>query len=355
MHRNNALLVKKIGALVGKYNTLAAERGMQKIPYPSYGKALIDVSKSFLVRDLKTIGKVVKEIEEIPVGDKMKTAKGVRFTEGIISELPYFSAWKDEEGLWYYILDGDDICVYAVTEEIKARMNGGTELTLDYADMPYEVLVDTDGKEWKVNRYTARHAETRVGLFGSHETAVDWNNNVNKKLTSLTLQDWTNRNATDMMHMFYGCEALTSLNLSNFNTEKVMDMRSMFYGCEALTSLDLSSFNTEKVMDMRSMFSSCSALTSLDLSSFDTRAVTSMLLMFSGCEALTALTLGENFTVVSGENSTELAPENPCEITMNNASYTVLKERELTGYTFDPDSWTSPSDGVQTFTVTPFT
>ncbi len=429
-------MVKKIGALVGKYNLLAAERGMQKIPYPSYGSVVNDISKSLLLRDLKTIGKVVKKIEEVPVVDKMKTAKGVEFTAMSVSGLPGdVNAWKD--GLWYYIKDGENICVYADTGEIIARMNGGTELTLDYNDMPYEVLVDTDGNEWKVNSYAVEvkseedgNPAEYSGLFGVREEQEGYEN-VNTKLTSLTLQNWTNRNVTNMAYMFYYCVAIETLNLRNFNTSavtnmaymfdgcillkgldlsgfntsavtnmaymfsvcsalteldlskfdtgKVENMVEMFYGCSALTELDLSkfdtkavtsmgnmfgecyglteldlsNFNTNLVDDMRSMFRDCKSLNSLDLSRFNTEKVENMSYMFNDCGELTYLTLGENFTIISGEdNSTFLAPENPCEITMNNASYTVLKERELANYTFDPDSWTSSTD-LQTFTVTP--
>ncbi len=389
MSRNNAVLLKKIDALVEKYNLLAAERGMPKIPYPSYGSSINNISSSFLVRDLNAISNAVKEIEEIPFEKKKppKTAKGIKFTEGIISELPDFSAWKDEEGLWYYIKDGENICVYADTGKMIERMNGGAELTLNYADMPYEVLVDTDGKEWKVNSYTVHGAEqagiiASFGLFGYRDDD-DWFVSVIGKLTSLTLQDWTNRNVTDMADMFYQCAALTTLNLSNFSTEKVENMAfmfggciglstldvsnfntnavknmdSMFMSCSGLTALNLSNFNTDKVENMKGMFHNCFELTELDLSGFNTGAVTVMTDMFSECPALTRLILGASFNVPSNYGSeemiTNLAPSAKCAITMNKTMYDVFSNNDLETYTFDPDTWTGPIKSVQEITVIP--
>ena len=300
---------------------------------------------------------MITEIEEIPVEneetDEPKTARGVEFTAGTISELPELLAWKDEYGLWYYIKNGEDICVYADTNSMIAKIDGGTELILDYIDMPYESLVDESGKKWKVNRYTTPQG---YGLFSYRNGQDEWNNNVIKNLTSLTLQNWTNRNVidmsrmfynyywlttltlgenfntsnvTDMSYMFYNCLGLTDLNLSNlntsaatnmsrmfaecarlttltlggkFNTSNVTDMSDMFSICEALTTLDLSNFNTSNVTDMSGMFGGCSKLTSLDLSNFNTSNVKEMASMFDGCYNLNTLTLGGNFNTSNVTN-----------------------------------------------------
>ena len=299
MRRNNALLVKDLCSLIGKYNILAEERGMQKIPYPSYGKVINNISRRLLLRDLKTISDAITKIEEIPIEKEetekpLKIARDVVFTAGMVSEVSTSEAWKD--GLWYYIKRGEDISVYADTEAIKERMGDGTELVLGYADMPYEVLVDIDGKEWKVNKYALNieyddENPLTFGLFGFRDVGEghnDWNDNVIKKLTSLTLQSWMNRNVTDMAFMFNRCIALTTLNLNSFNTSAVENMHRMFYSSIALQSLSLGdNFNTSKATDMSEMFSYCTALTTLDLSSFNTSNVTNMHGMFSGCGKLT--------------------------------------------------------------------
>ena len=67
------------------------------------------------------------------------------------------------------------------------------------------------------------------------------------------------------------------------NTSNVTNMLMMFFGCEALTSLDLSGWNTSNVIYMGQMFDFCSSLTSLDLSGWDMSNVTHTDSMFNGC------------------------------------------------------------------------
>ena len=316
MRRNNAILVKQLNSLIGKYNSLAAERGMQKMPYPPYGNALNDMSRRFLLRDLKAISNAITEIEEIPVKndetDELKTARGVRFASKTIPGLSVSEAWTvNDDDLWYYIKNDDgDICVYANMANIIKRLNGGTELVLKYEDMPYEVLVDGSGKEWKVNRYTVDavydELPTVFGLFGYRFGQVEWNS-VISTLTSLTLQNWSIRNVEDVSFMFSGCSKLIAISLGkNFDTSAVTNMNNMFSGCSSLTTLDISNFNTSLVEDMAYMFSGCSSLTTLDLSSFNTSKVTDMRYMFAYCKGLTALTLGENFNTSNVTVMTEI-------------------------------------------------
>ena len=110
-------------------------------------------------------------------------------------------------------------------------------------------------------------------------------------LTSLDVSNWDTSNVTDMNSMFYTCSNLTNLDVSNLDTSKVTNMNYMFSNCKALTTLDVSSFDTSNVTTMSNMFYSCSKLTTLDLSSFDTSNVTTMVNMFQDCDMLTALDL----------------------------------------------------------------
>ena len=94
---NNALMVKQIESLVGKYNKLAAERNMASMPYPSYGNIEV-VSKSILLKDLSTMKDAVEKIEEIEV-DKEKVIRDVVFSE-----------YDDYvNGSWDYELNNDHI------------------------------------------------------------------------------------------------------------------------------------------------------------------------------------------------------------------------------------------------------
>ena len=175
---------------------------------------------------------------------RLKVAKDAEFNTEI-PELSVVTAWKkNEDDLWYYVLDGDeneyDICVYADTAAMTTRINGGTSLELDYEDMPYEALIDVTGKLWKVNKYTVKTGDNIFGLFGNRDGDSNWNDNVVEKLRSLTIRDWTNKNVTDMERMFSNCSKLISLNLSNFDTNAVKNMKNMFSGCNNLTTLTIS-------------------------------------------------------------------------------------------------------------------
>lgn len=234
--------------------------------------------------DSNRIGEVVIEIEGLPAKwspevpttwtntpwtlVRWKMATNIEFTIGTITatELSTYAAWKDDDSLWYYIQNEENISVYADKDAIIERMNGGTELVLDYKDMPYELLIDKDGKKWKVNNYSTFVYDNKTyGLFGYRILQLDWYNNVINKLTSLTINNWTNKNVTNMYNMFDGYEKLPSLTLNNFNTSSVTNTSGMFLACSALTSLDLSSFDTSSVTNAELMFGYCEKLTSVKL------------------------------------------------------------------------------------------
>ena len=152
------------------------------------------------------------------------------------------------------------------------------------------------------------------------------------RITSLTIDNWTNRNVTSMEGMFSSCIVLTSLTLGeNFNTSNVKDMEGMFYNSYSLTSLTLgTNFNTSNVENMEAMF--------------------------RNCMALTALALGRYFVVPSNYSSSsiiELAPSAACTITMNETMYNAFKQYDLASYTFSPNTWNASGETVQEITVTP--
>ena len=342
---------------------------MPRARYPTYHNVNA-TSLAIIERDAVSAYNNLAAISAIQTSpspqNKFKTARGVKFTGGLFPSNPNTTAYAD--GLWYYIHNGNDICVYGNATAVSAKVSNN-KLTLTYEDMPYEVLIDNTGKEYPVTRYSVEpsmidesivdgeNVATMVGLLSvrsyDNKPPYPWNSRL-LLLTHLIVQNWTNHNIKDMSSMFHGLVSLTKLTLTNFDTNSVTTMKRMFSGCGFLSSLNLSSFNTNKVTDMSTMFSACARLESLDLSRFNTEKVANMTGMFESSNALTSLTLGENFTIISGEdNDTYLAPDIPCEITMNNASYTVLKERELKDdYTLTPGSWTS-STALQTFIVTP--
>ena len=293
VNENAVMMYRRLISLIDQYNLLARDRGLPIKSIPSYNTHMNHTLLSRLIGGIiKDIDRVknIKETEKPP-----KTARNVEFTAGIITEFPALSAWKDE-GLWYYIQDGDNICVYGDINAMISKINGSTELILDYSDMPYELLVDKNGNELKVNSYTVSGeligvSGISLGLFGAHMNA-DWNNTINE-LSSLTLQNWTNRNVTDMSYVFAEGGHFETLNLRRFNTSSVTNMTGMFAGCGILQSLTLGDkFDTSQVTIMEYMFYGCTILTTLRLrDNFNTSKVTNMSSMFSECAALSSMSL----------------------------------------------------------------
>ena len=311
VNENNVMMYRKATSYIDQYNILARDKGLPIKKIPAYNRhmncAMIANSIDNILSDIDNIKDIPDEEEEKTEEEEeeeMKIARDVEFTVGIIEELSELSAWKDNDGLWYYIQNGDDICVYADTEAMIARLGSSRELILDYADMPYELLIDSDGKEWKVNKYIVdieySGSTLNFGLFGYRSRQTDWNSNVNGRLTSLTLHNWTNRNVTNMSHMFYQCLSLESIDLSTFSTGRAEDMSSMFESCGSLITINLSNFNTSAVTNMSHMFDTCSSLTTINLSDFNTSRVEDMSWMFLNCLSLESLDLSNfNTSVVT--------------------------------------------------------
>ena len=348
------LAIKVMTAIIDRYNMVAAEKNMPRSRYPTYYD-LRSVSFDSIKRNVEMVYNMLVEINNIPI---MKTARDVSWSNITIAAKTRI-AWKDRNELWYYIQDGNDICVYANTEKIIERLNGGTSLELGYDDMPYELLVDNNLNTYPVTSYMLMGDDT-YGLFGVRGSVIDsdWNTNVIEKLTTLTLQNWTNKNVTNMSWMFYNSTALTTLILRSFDTSKVTDMTAMFDGCTALETLDIRGFDTSKVTSMRWMIRDCTSLETLDIRGVDTSKVTDMYGMLRGCTALITLILGINFTVPTGygeaeDTETDLAPSNECSITMNENVYNAFKLYDLATYTFSPNTWNANNGEVQTITVTP--
>lgn len=306
---NMVITYNKLISLIEEYNRMASDKGLPTKKIPVYSNnmngALISRLLVNILRDIDRI-KNIKEDEDREEDNgedteepkEQKTKINVRFTTNTFN----MPAWKEDGSLWYYMQDGDDICVYADANAVLERMDGGTTLELDYDDMPYEVLIDTEEKEWKVNKYVLDIGQPS-GLFGYRANRdVVWNDDVIGKLTSLTLRNWTNRNVTDMSFMFMG-------NFSN----------------------------------------------TLDLSSFNTNSVTYMRMMFYLCSGLTTLTLGENFILPTDYKPSKvfLAPIAECTITMNENAYNAFKQYDLASYTFSPASWDASGGAVQEIIVTP--
>ena len=117
-------------------------------------------------------------------------------------------------------------------------------------------------------------------------------------LVSLDLSTFNTSNVITMKQMFNGCRSIPLLDLSSFKTDKVRDMSYMFDSCKNLTNIILSSFNTNSVENYGYMFRFCSSLINLDLSNFDTSSATNFASMFESCPKLEELNLA-NFTAIN--------------------------------------------------------
>ena len=271
VNENAAMMYRRLISLIDQYNLLARDKGLPIKQIPVYGNnvncALMSRLIGSIIKDIDRV-KNIKEKEYPP-----KTARDVEFTDD-----------KFNNDIWTYkIISGTENNTVSVGLNLDAfseKFNGIT-VTLGYDDMPYEKLIDTDNTEYLTVSYERM-------FYDLSKTNVE----------ALTIDNWTNRNVTDMSYMFTRQYYLQSLSLGNsFDTSNVTDMSSMFDYCYALQSLSLgNSFDTSNVTDMSSMFDYCYALQSLSLgNSFDTSNVTDMRSMFSDCYALQSLSLGNNF------------------------------------------------------------
>ena len=158
----------------------------------------------------------------------------------ILTDVEFDGDGKAIEGIWVYniIADTHTVKVERNLSAFTGIVSNGA-ITLGYDDMPYEILIT---KGYGVNYSTVSYN----ALFNGLPTTV----------TSVSIDDWTNRNVTDMSFMFANNIDLKSLSLGdNFNTGSVTDMSFMFASSLVIESLSLgANFNTSKVTDMSNMF-----------------------------------------------------------------------------------------------------
>lgn len=117
-------------------------------------------------------------------------------------------------------------------------------------------------------------------------------------LVSLDVSTFDTSNVRTMQQLFDGCRSIPLLDLSSFKTDKVRSMAYMFRYCTNLTNIMISSFNTSSVENYNYMFAFCSSLINLDLSNFDTSSAINFASMFEECSKLKELNLA-NFTAIN--------------------------------------------------------
>ena len=268
---NNVMMYRKLTSLIEQYNIMARDKGLPVKKIPVYDDSM---NRTLMVQ---SISNILKDISKIR-GIKNKNIGGEKILRDVTFEGDQFT-----NGIWTYtIINDDDIAVTLNTGIFSTQFTEDT-ITLGYNEMPYEKLITSDGEVYSTASYKY--------MF----------NYLPYRVTTLTIDNWTNRKVTDMSYMFSDCSSLQSLTLGdNFNTSSLTNMRYMFYGCSKLQSLTLGDkFDTSSVTDMSYMFYYCQKLTLLTLDNFDTSSVTNMTNMFGECSSLQSLTLGDNFNISS--------------------------------------------------------
>ena len=259
--------------IVEYYNALARCKRVPTKKMPVYNNRM---NHALLKR---LIYNILRDIDRIKDIREEKILTGVKFAED--NTLDY--------GIWTYTIIEDTINYLSVKLNATAFTDNFGEsdtIILGYEYMPYERIIDAKGKEYITVSYK--------GLFPMSES--EQVSLLPDTVKSLTIDNWTNINITDMSFMFAYCDSLDYLTLgSNFDTSSVMDMNGMFASCSKLTALTLKgNFNTAEVTNMSNMFFSCNALTSLMLGyNFNTSNVKDMQLMFYNCKALASVSLYE--------------------------------------------------------------
>ena len=265
-------------SIVEYYNALAIRKRVPTKTIPVYNKHMNRVLLKRLICNILNDIDRIKNINSV----KEKILTGITFEGNMFTN-----------GIWNYAIieDTNTVSVKLNAEAFSEQFGEASTVTLGHEYMPYERLIDTEGNEYITSSYAYMFSE------------------LPNEVTSLTIDNWTNCNVTNMGYMFCLRSGLTTLELgNNFNTSSVSDMSRMFYMCLGLTTLTLgNNFNTSSVSDMGSMFYGCSKLTTLELgNNFNTSSVSDMSYMFHGCSSLISLTLGNTFNTSNVTNMTSM-------------------------------------------------
>ena len=240
---NNVMMYRKLVSLIEEYNRIARDKGLPIKSAPVYNDSVNCTLMSKLLGNiLKDLGRIEAIKEEDTDGEKI--LRNVTFVDDQFTN----DIWDYEI---IYDEDGNDTNIVSVSHNADAfsRQFDGDIVTLGYDKMPYEKLITSNGTEYLTTKYYM--------MFNVLPSYV----------TTLTIDNWTNRNVTDMGSMFQGCSSLTSLTLgTSFDTSKVESMSSMFYRCKKLKALDLSSWTVKYDATTVDMFTDCDALVIIKLS-----------------------------------------------------------------------------------------
>lgn len=239
---NNVMMYRKAVSLIEQYNRMARNKGLPVKNVPVYDDSM---NCTLMARSIGNILKDIDRVKNIKVEEEEADTKN----EKIKNDVSFNASGIFTDGLWTYHLEGDNIEVDVDSGGFSDKFGDDTTITLNYDDMPYEKLIDTEEVEFPIDSYD--------GLFHS---AI-------QHVTILTIDDWTNYNVTDMSNMFLADSHYISMTLGdNFDTSSVTDMDRMFADCASLESLTLgNSFNTSNVENMSNMFSGCRSLKSITL------------------------------------------------------------------------------------------
>ena len=210
-------------SIIEYYNSLARRKRVPTKKIPVYNNRMNHALLKHLINNILRDIDRIKDIKEI----KSDVLTGVTFEGNVF-----------KNGIWIYtIIDSTNNVGVKLNPDRFSEIFTGSSVTLDYDHMPYERLIDTVKNEYTTTSYHE--------LFGD---VVGEKSLLPDTVTSLTINNWTNINVTNMSCMFVYCGSLTSLTLGdNFNTANVIDMSVIFGECVSLTSLTLgNSFNTSK-------------------------------------------------------------------------------------------------------------
>ena len=176
-----------------------------------------------------------------------------------------------------------------------AHIDGGTSnpgyLSYPGAPAPLVAYACSTPSNTTLTFYYDNQRDSRPGTTYSLNTSgnlPEWYENRNSVTQVVFDSSFAGARPTTTHYWFYGMKNLQSITgISYLNTSNATMMVFMFNGCEALTSLDLSSFDTQNVTDMTCMFQNCTALKTIYVGNdWSTANVTNSTYMFQNCTSL---------------------------------------------------------------------
>ena len=191
--------------------------------------------------------------------DGDKTLVAVDLTDDEIDEL------VSGRGVYAKLYDIDGETVLVIDNNPDFTYNEGT-LIKTYKDENQEFMASRNLVVWGQEKRDIQKVIFNGKVYPN--LTRYWFQDCNKLTEIINIANLNTKYVTDMMAMFYNCNAMKDIDLSSFDASNVTQMNAMFYGCSSLKQLDLRPLYKNKCTQLGGLLYGCSSLEELYLCDF---------------------------------------------------------------------------------------